>query len=98
MMSNVSPPAADNVVAIHLFWRATEHGRKLPVQQQGWWYMTRTADGACQDLPVPESFKHDCECMGDVVVLLAELYGHYIDRDQVKNNWPSQSAVWILGA
>lgn len=97
-MSNVSPPAVDQIIAIHLFWRVTEHGRKLPVHQQGWWYMTRTSDGGCQDRPVPETFKRDCECMADAVVLLAELHGHYIDRDVVKNNWPLQSAVWVNGA
>ncbi len=97
-MSSLSDVSADAVISIHLWWRATEHGRRLSVQRQSWWYMLRTADGVCQDYPLPDSFKADCECMADAVVLLAELHGHFIDRTAVRNNWPQQSAVWVKGS
>jgi len=88
----------DEVISIHLYWRCSEHGRKLPTRLQSCWFMLRTADGVCQDYPLPDSVLLDSECMADVVVTLAEQHGHFIDQDLVRNNWPHRSAVWMNGA
>ncbi len=97
-MSTATTLAPSPVMSVTLYWRATHRGEPLPVHLQSWWYMTRFDDSTWQDHPVPVGLLRDVDSMADVVVLLAELHGHYIDSAAVRNFWAKRSAVWVQGS